>query len=109
MSELGQQGKSAATAGIHIPYRDSKLTRLLQDSLGGNSKTIMVACLSPSDSNVEESINTLRYASRTRNIQNSAVRNVVASKGMSTAEAAALKRENETLKQQLAVARDQKS
>ncbi|CAB9520959.1 Kinesin-like protein [Seminavis robusta] len=100
LSELGQKGKSASSA--FIPYRDSKLTRLLQDSLGGNSKTIMVACISPADSNVEESVNTLRYASRTRNIQNSAVRNVVASNVLSVAEAAALKRENESLKQQLA-------
>ncbi|GMS95386.1 hypothetical protein PENTCL1PPCAC_17561, partial [Pristionchus entomophagus] len=46
----------------HIPYRDSKLTRLLQDSLGGNTKTIMVACISPSDNNFDETLSTLRYA-----------------------------------------------
>ena len=103
LSELGQQGKSAATAGTHIPYRDSKLTRLLQDSLGGNSKTVMVACLSPADSNVEESVNTLRYASRTRNIQTAAVRNV-APATLSGAEAAALIQQNATLKLQLAQA-----
>lgn len=45
----------------HIPYRDSKLTRLLQDSLGGNTKTLMVACLSPADNNYEETLSTLRY------------------------------------------------
>ena len=45
----------------HIPYRDSKLTRLLQDSLGGNSHTLMIACVSPADSNAEETITTLRY------------------------------------------------
>ncbi|KAK3601966.1 hypothetical protein CHS0354_020727 [Potamilus streckersoni] len=54
----------------HIPYRDSKLTRLLQDSLGGNTKTLMVACLSPADNNYEESLSTLRYANRAKNIQN---------------------------------------
>ncbi|XP_021345803.1 kinesin-like protein KIF17 isoform X2 [Mizuhopecten yessoensis] len=54
----------------HIPYRDSKLTRLLQDSLGGNTKTLMVACLSPADNNYEETISTLRYANRAKNIQN---------------------------------------
>ncbi|KAG7385416.1 hypothetical protein PHYPSEUDO_001545 [Phytophthora pseudosyringae] len=59
----------------HIPYRDSKLTRLLQDSLGGNSKTLMIACISPADVNYEETSNTLRYASRTRNIENQAVIN----------------------------------
>ena len=45
----------------HIPYRDSKLTRLLQDALGGNSQTAMIACVSPADVNLDESINTLRY------------------------------------------------
>uniref|UniRef100_A0A8C6YW69 Kinesin-like protein n=1 Tax=Nothoprocta perdicaria TaxID=30464 RepID=A0A8C6YW69_NOTPE len=54
----------------HIPYRDSKLTRLLQDSLGGNTKTLMVACLSPADSNYDETLSTLRYANRAKNIKN---------------------------------------
>jgi hypothetical protein len=54
----------------HIPYRDSKLTRLLQDSLGGNTKTIMVAALSPADYNYDETLSTLRYASRAKFIQN---------------------------------------
>ncbi|XP_043647958.1 kinesin-like protein KIF3A [Drosophila teissieri] len=54
----------------HIPYRNSKLTRLLQDSLGGNSKTVMCATISPADSNYMETISTLRYASRAKNIQN---------------------------------------
>jgi hypothetical protein len=104
LSELGQQGNSTATTNAHIPYRDSKLTRLLQDSLGGNSRTVMVACISPADSNVEESVNTLRYAQRTRNIQNTARRNVVATNTMTAAEIAALKRENQVLKSQLAQA-----
>uniref|UniRef100_F7D4R3 Kinesin-like protein KIF17 n=1 Tax=Callithrix jacchus TaxID=9483 RepID=F7D4R3_CALJA len=54
----------------HIPYRDSKLTRLLQDSLGGNTKTLMVACLSPADNNYDETLSTLRYANRAKNIRN---------------------------------------
>ncbi|KAH7725550.1 KIF17 protein [Aphelenchoides avenae] len=54
----------------HIPYRDSKLTRLLQDSLGGNTKTVMIACISPSDNNYEETLSTLRYANRAKNIKN---------------------------------------
>ncbi|XP_035599452.1 kinesin-like protein KIF3B [Oncorhynchus keta] len=54
----------------HIPYRDSKLTRLLQDSLGGNAKTVMVATLGPASKNYEESLTTLRYADRAKNIKN---------------------------------------
>ncbi|XP_035278465.1 kinesin-like protein KIF3C isoform X2 [Anguilla anguilla] len=54
----------------HVPYRDSKLTRLLQDSLGGNAKTIMVATLGPSSYSYEETLTTLRYANRAKNIKN---------------------------------------
>ncbi|KAA3680815.1 kinesin family member 3A [Paragonimus westermani] len=56
----------------HVPYRNSKLTRLLQDSLGGNSKTAMIANIAPSDYNYEESLSTLRYANRAKNIRNNA-------------------------------------
>jgi kinesin family protein 3/17 len=54
----------------HVPYRDSKLTRLLQDSLGGNTKTVMIAAVSPSSYNFDEGVSTLRYAARAKNIQN---------------------------------------
>ena len=54
----------------HVPYRDSKLTRLLQDSLGGNTKTLMIACLSPADNNYDETLSTLRYANRAKSIKN---------------------------------------
>ena len=54
----------------HIPYRDSKLTRLLQSSLGGNTKTLMIACISPADNNYDETLSTLRYANRAKNIKN---------------------------------------
>ncbi|MQL87255.1 hypothetical protein Taro_019809 [Colocasia esculenta] len=110
ISALGDEKKRKE--GGHVPYRDSKLTRLLQvsavlgfvsimvcnlarsreniglgpfprnekaemsqDSLGGNSKTVMIACVSPADTNAEETINTLKYANRARNIQNKAVVN----------------------------------
>ena len=56
--------------GSHIPYRDSKLTRLLQDSLGGNAKTVMVANIGPSKFNYDETLTTLRYANRAKNIKN---------------------------------------
>ncbi|KAJ8299623.1 hypothetical protein KUTeg_023683 [Tegillarca granosa] len=54
----------------HVPYRDSKLTRLLQDSLGGNAKTVMVANIGPASYNFDETISTLRYANRAKNIKN---------------------------------------
>lgn len=59
----------------HIPYRDSKLTRLLQDSLGGNTKTIMIAAVSPADYNFDQTLSTLRYASRAKFIQNKPIVN----------------------------------
>uniref|UniRef100_A0A8C7TLM1 Kinesin family member 7 n=1 Tax=Oncorhynchus mykiss TaxID=8022 RepID=A0A8C7TLM1_ONCMY len=61
--------------GTHIPYRDSKITRILKDSLGGNAKTLMIACISPSSADFDESLNTLNYAKRARNIQNRATVN----------------------------------
>ncbi|PRW20706.1 kinesin KIF3B [Chlorella sorokiniana] len=53
-----------------VPYRDSKLTRLLQDSLGGNTRTVMIANVGPAASNGEETLSTLRYANRAKNIRN---------------------------------------
>ncbi|WVR07124.1 hypothetical protein IAU60_004165 [Kwoniella sp. DSM 27419] len=61
----------------HIPYRDSKLTRMLQDSIGGNSLTTMIACVSAIEANIGETINTIKYASRARNIKNVARLNQV--------------------------------
>ncbi|CAO3704025.1 unnamed protein product [Rhizopus stolonifer] len=66
ISALGDESRRSA----HVPYRDSKLTRLLQDSLGGNSQTLMMACVSPSDTNFAETLSTLKYANRARNIKN---------------------------------------
>ncbi|XP_012383481.2 chromosome-associated kinesin KIF4A [Dasypus novemcinctus] len=71
ISALGDDKKNG-----FVPYRDSKLTRLLQDSLGGNSHTLMIACVSPADSNLEETLNTLRYADRARKIKNKPVVNI---------------------------------
>ncbi|XP_002808485.4 chromosome-associated kinesin KIF4B [Macaca mulatta] len=71
ISALGDDKK-----GGFVPYRDSKLTRLLQDSLGGNSHTLMIACVSPADSNLEETLSTLRYADRARKIKNKPIVNI---------------------------------
>lgn len=60
----------------HVPYRNSKLTRLLKFSLGGNCKTVMVVCVSPSSEHFDETQNTLRYANRAKNIQTKVTRNV---------------------------------
>ncbi|XP_040270088.1 kinesin-like protein KIF7 isoform X2 [Bufo bufo] len=61
--------------GSHIPYRDSKITRILKDSLGGNAKTVMICCISPSASDFDETLNTLNYANRAQNIKNKATVN----------------------------------
>ncbi|XP_069833332.1 kinesin-like protein KIF21A isoform X7 [Dendropsophus ebraccatus] len=71
ISALGDKSKKVT----HVPYRDSKLTRLLQDSLGGNSQTVMIACVSPSDRDFMETLNTLKYANRARNIKNKVMAN----------------------------------
>lgn len=61
----------------HVPYRDSKLTRLLKQSLGGNCKTVMIVCVSPSSAHYDETHNTLQYANRAKEIKTKAIRNVV--------------------------------
>ncbi|KAL2098568.1 hypothetical protein ACEWY4_005048 [Coilia grayii] len=80
LTTLGNVISSLADAAlgkkvVHIPYRDSVLTKLLQSALGGNSRTVMIATLSPSDICYEESLSTLRYAERAKRIQNKAVVN----------------------------------
>lgn len=83
VKETGQINKSLFTLGKvismlsskegsakYIPFRDSKLTMLLQDSLGGTSKALMIACVSPSEVYSDETISTLNYATRTMNIKN---------------------------------------
>ena len=62
---------------VHIPYRDSKLTRLLKDSLGGNCRTVMISNISPSVHVFEDTLNTLKYSHRAKTIKTSSVRNVL--------------------------------
>jgi hypothetical protein len=87
----------------HVPYRDSKLTRLLQDSLGGNSKTLMIACVSPATINFEETLNTLKYANRAKNIKNRPIVNqqIEEEKQKSEEELQRMKEEIATLQSQL--------
>ncbi|UMM10125.1 hypothetical protein L5515_000038 [Caenorhabditis briggsae] len=77
---LGRVIRSLTTNAQHVPYRESKLTRLLQDSLGGSTITSLIATLSPSSSNFEESQSTLEYAMRAANIKNKPVCNTKVSK-----------------------------
>lgn len=74
---LGNCINSLADGARHVPYRDSKLTRLLKDSLGGNCQTIMIANVSPSWGNYEDTYNTLRYATRAKKIKTNVKKNVV--------------------------------
>ncbi|CAE7579847.1 kif1 [Symbiodinium natans] len=73
LAEKSTNPKKAAV--IVVPYRESKLTRLLQNALGGSSKTIMICALSPASSNYDETLSTLRYADRAKKIKNKAVVN----------------------------------
>jgi len=66
---------SGKQKGAVVPYRDSALSRILQNALGGNSKTIMICAISPASVNYEESLSTLRYADRAKQIKNKAVVN----------------------------------
>eukprot|EP00906_Rhabdomonas_costata_P034735 RCo048852 len=76
LSALGTVIDSIVTGKEHIPYRSNPLTMLLKDSLGGNSKTVMVANIGPADRNVAETISTLRFADRAKQIQNKPVKNL---------------------------------
>lgn len=60
---------------VHIPYKDAKITRILKDFLGGNAKTVMITCISPSSLDFYESLNSLKYANRAKNIRNKPVIN----------------------------------
>ena len=73
INALGEKGNK----GNFVPYRDSKLTRLLKDSLGGNCRTVMIANISAAESSFEETLNTLKYANRAKNIKTEAKRNVL--------------------------------
>lgn len=104
---LGNVINALSEGKSHVPYRDSKLTRMLQDSLGGNSRTLMIACVSPADVNLEESLNTLRYANRARNIKNKPVVNrdpAAAQIAALRQQLAAAKAENVELRRQLGMA-----
>ena len=76
INALADEERLAKGTKVHVPYRQSKLTRLVQDALGGNSQTFFLACVSPSDTNASETLSTLHYANRARNIKNAPTKNV---------------------------------
>ena len=96
ISVLADKSSGKAKNSV-VPYRDSNLTRILQNALGGNSKTIMICAVSPAAINFEESLGTLRYADRAKRIMNKAVVNESVQDKMIRE----LKSENEKLKELL--------
>jgi kinesin family member 18/19 len=106
---LGNCITSLADGRKHIPYRDSNLTRILKDSLGGNCRTLMIANISPSSLTYEDTYNTLKYASRAKNIKTTLQKNVLGSNmpkefllkkyNSQMSELEKLKAENEKLKE----------
>ena len=102
LSTLGMVINGLCKGGTHVPYRDSALTWLLKESFGGNAKTVMVATLSPSHDNVEETLSTLRYADNAKQIKNKAVIN----EGASAKIIRELKEQIESLKSGEGVAAD---
>ena len=76
---MASTGYILATSTGYIPYRDSKLTRLLIEALGGEGRTLIVACCSPASAHIDETLNTLHFASRAKNIQNRPVAQVLLS------------------------------
>ncbi|TPX64118.1 hypothetical protein SpCBS45565_g06087 [Spizellomyces sp. 'palustris'] len=76
LSSLGNVINALTTGARHVPYRDSKLTYLLSDSLGGNSLTLMITCVTPTLANHDESLSTLRFAERVKKVRNVAKVNV---------------------------------
>ncbi|OJJ61843.1 hypothetical protein ASPSYDRAFT_54809 [Aspergillus sydowii CBS 593.65] len=97
---------SSRQAGSHVSYRDSKLTRLLQDSLGGNAYTYMIACVTPAEFHLSETLNTVQYAQRARAIQSKPRIQQVADDGDKHAVIERLKAEVAFLRQQLRNAED---
>ena len=95
-------GEGGSGRHIHVPYRESKLTRLLKDSLGGNGMTILLACISPSDSNFDETLNTLKFGTRALSVINTAQVNREANPNVHSGEGSAdMQHEIVTLKAQL--------
>jgi len=77
LTTLGHCIKSLCEGQKHIPYRDSKLTFFLKESLGGNAKTTLICTVSQNQEHLEESLQTIEFAKRAKNIKNKAVSNLI--------------------------------
>jgi hypothetical protein len=98
---LGNVIEALCKKRSHIPFRQSKLTRILQDSLAGNCRTAMIACVSSSDHNTDESVSTLNYANRAKALVTRAVQNITVGVEEVQAELAAIRRERDHFRSQL--------
>jgi hypothetical protein len=85
LSALGDVISALSKGESFVPYRNHKLTLLMSDSLGGNAKTLMIVCVSPSVSNVEESFSSLQFATRAKTITNNPVKSVCGGRGVGKA------------------------
>lgn len=103
LSALGDVISALATEQQHIPYRNHKLTMLMSDSLGGNAKTLMFVNVSPTDANLDETQNSLQYATRVRTIKNEA------RKDESNKDVVKLRKQVEYWKEQAAVPADKRT
>ncbi|XP_035794417.1 chromosome-associated kinesin KIF4-like, partial [Anopheles albimanus] len=108
LASIGAAPSSKSARTTFVSYRDSKLTRLLQSSLGGNSITLMLACVSPANYNLEETLSTLRYADRALSIRNKPTKITSASSSSGTElerlslTISQLRNENEKLRRRIA-------
>jgi len=93
-------------AGRHVPYRDSKLTRLLQDSLGGSGRTLLLVCCSPAADNGPETLSSLRFGARARGVSNTLAAAVKLDAGVLAKQLEAARAEIASLRARLAAARD---
>mmetsp|Transcript_8396 Transcript_8396/g.22421 ORF Transcript_8396/g.22421 Transcript_8396/m.22421 type:complete len:618 (-) Transcript_8396:3-1856(-) len=105
LTTLGRCISALADGTSHIPYRESKLTRILQDSLGGNCRTVFIVAISPSIANAEETYSTLRFADRAKQVMVHAVVNEVDTADVTVTQRMRYEREIERLKKLLAQAR----
>ena len=73
---IQQHSKGSQVNNKHVPYRNSPLTKLLSNSIGGNSKTLLLLCITPASSQFDQSLSTLRFGQSAKTVQNSVSKNL---------------------------------